>query len=332
MTQQYMLGGTKQVEPKAACWDASRVRSLSQAEIKDAGRSFPKYPSDDITALEMEELKALVAVRDEKLITGSLPALDVRFAGAYSGAGYGFLGATPTTRLPLSKYITEFPLPFGARVYARGAISTGRDLARLFQSETPGLIHRQVLHSMFSSVPKGGAADYSPPRQALVWSALEASITSAIHGAWQFKWLSGDYDRVSYRQRPAEYNPQLDVLFDHDFNPKYNGNGQDEPVRVKLSGTPRHPAFPSGHSTVAGAASELLSYFFPQEREELDKLADNIGMARLWGGVHWRSDHLAGMTLGRNIARFIITHQLESGGFPQDEAAPEVPTPGSACR
>ena len=45
-------------------------------------------------------------------------------------------------------------------------------------------------------------------------------------------------------------------------------------------GTPRHPAYPSGHSTYSGAASEILSFFFPDYRADLDRLADNIGIAR----------------------------------------------------
>lgn len=35
--------------------------------------------------------------------------------------------------------------------------------------------------------------------------------------------------------------------------------------------TPRFPAYPSAHATVAGCAETVLSYFFPQESSELKK-------------------------------------------------------------
>jgi len=37
-------------------------------------------------------------------------------------------------------------------------------------------------------------------------------------------------------------------------------------------------------------------------------------MARLWAGVHWRSDHVAGQQLGRNVAGLMI-EQLRLGGI-----------------
>jgi membrane-associated phospholipid phosphatase len=51
-------------------------------------------------------------------------------------------------------------------------------------------------------------------------------------------------------------------------------------------GTPRHPAYPSGHSTYSAAAAFTLIAFFPQYAEDLLRLADNTGVARLWAGVH----------------------------------------------
>ena len=35
-------------------------------------------------------------------------------------------------------------------------------------------------------------------------------------------------------------------------------------------------------------------------------MADNIGMGRLWAGIHWRSDHEAGMKLGRTVACLVL--------------------------
>jgi hypothetical protein len=108
------------------------------------------------------------------------------------------------------------------------------------------------------------------------------------------------------------------------------GDG-DGPRRVTPNpspGTPRHPSYPSGHSTYAGAASELLSWFFPDYREELNRLADNAGMARLWAGIHYRSDHIQGRRLGRTVACLVID-QLSRSHIPRTPDECVVSCPGA---
>jgi hypothetical protein len=84
-------------------------------------------------------------------------------------------------------------------------------------------------------------------------------------------------------------------------------------------GTPRHPSYPAGHSTHAATASEVLSYFFPDYTADFDDLADNCGIARLWAGIHWRSDHVWGVKLGRCIGRLVI-QQIQQDGV--DDPSP----------
>jgi membrane-associated phospholipid phosphatase len=250
-------------------------------------------------------------------------------------------------RCPLSTFLQLRPQPLGAVInFARGdnfpVIFNGAELARYFENETPGLAHRLALNYLIRET------GWSPPRQALVWAALDVAIYSALSAAWYYKWLS-PRPYTSRRERPWEFayanGCRLNVLFDRPVNglgsdsvddlvsfatypPVLERNGRRPdffppvPGFINTSpGTPRHPAYPSGHSTYSGAASELLSFFFPDYRDEFDRLADNIGVARLWGGVHWRSDHTAGNKLGRTVACLII-NQLKRSGIPL------VPPPG----
>ena len=91
-------------------------------------------------------------------------------------------------------------------------------------------------------------------------------------------------------------------------------------------GSPIHPAYASGHSTYVGAGVTMIKAFYgdfpvinPQVVnadgtalvsyagtlmmfDELDKLASNVGVARLFAGVHYRSDHDHASRLGELFA------------------------------
>ncbi|MFP2930255.1 vanadium-dependent haloperoxidase [Pyxidicoccus sp. 3LG] len=92
-------------------------------------------------------------------------------------------------------------------------------------------------------------------------------------------------------------------------------------------GSPTHPAYASGHSTYIGAGVAMLKAFYNDAPiispsvpnatgtelvaytggtlmmfDELDKLASNIGVGRLFAGVHYRSDHDHAVRLGELAA------------------------------
>ncbi|MCE7988749.1 MAG: phosphatase PAP2 family protein [Caldilinea sp. CFX5] len=98
-------------------------------------------------------------------------------------------------------------------------------------------------------------------------------------------------------------------------------------------GAPTHPAYPSGHATIAGACVTLLKAFYAEEfliprpkiatadgltlvdyksaealsvGGELNKLAANIALGRAAAGVHWRSDGIAGILLGEAVALAVL--------------------------
>ncbi|MFZ9747331.1 MAG: vanadium-dependent haloperoxidase [Opitutaceae bacterium] len=93
-------------------------------------------------------------------------------------------------------------------------------------------------------------------------------------------------------------------------------------------GCPTHPAYPSGHATIAGACVTVLKAFFDSNAVisnpvvasrdgtallpytgpaltvggELNKLAANMAIGRNFAGVHWRSDAIEGILLGEQVA------------------------------
>lgn len=152
--------------------------------------------------------------------------------------------------------------------------------------------------------------------QSLLFAALDITIYSAQLAAWFFKWRGGM--GIGFRPRPVEVDPGISVLYDRAINATQSGDGIPRQFPSPHPGTPRHPAYPSGHSTTYAAAAELLAAFLPDRKAELDQLADNASMARLWAGIHWRSDHVQGMKLGRCVARQVIKQLQQACLCPPD--------------
>jgi membrane-associated phospholipid phosphatase len=72
--------------------------------------------------------------------------------------------------------------------------------------------------------------------------------------------------------------------------------------------TPNHPAYPSAHTTMSVSTAGVLAYLFPYAAEEVLALAEEASESRIWGGIHFRSDLVAGKELGQNVANAIITY------------------------
>ena len=69
---------------------------------------------------------------------------------------------------------------------------------------------------------------------------------------------------------------------------------------------PNFPSYPSGHSCSAGAFEGVLSHYFPQERAEFTRIANEQAMSRLYGGIHYRFDNDVGIALGQVVARHAV--------------------------
>lgn len=206
-----------------------------------------------------------------------------------------------------TQYRVDFVTMQESRIFRlpKTLVLTGRELARMFENETPGLLHRHAVNWLLFN-----RADISPPRQARIWAALDLAIYAALAAAWHFKWAEAT--TISFRQRPWEYDHTLSVLYDNEVSSQGNGDGPARSCPCPTPGTPRHPAYPSGHSTYSAAASHILKYFFRDDYSvvQLTKLADNIGRARLWAGVQRETDHDFGQRLGVAVADTIIDQLL----------------------
>jgi hypothetical protein len=118
--------------------------------------------------------------------------------------------------------------------------------------------------------------------------------------------------------------------------------------QVYKEGSPAHPAYPSGHASIAGACCTILKMFYDGSKQwntldfsdtfvvppnvstiaepepttfgaslheypgmdannvtvetEINKLASNVAIGRLWSGVHYRADGTHGILMGEKVA------------------------------
>jgi hypothetical protein len=99
-----------------------------------------------------------------------------------------------------------------------------------------------------------------------------------------------------------------------------------EPGWTTLLVTPNHPEYPSGHSTISGAAAAVLSAYFGENTSltfDSDALLgvtrsfssfsaalDEIKNARIFAGIHFRSACDDGQTTGVNVANYILQNSF----------------------
>jgi hypothetical protein len=100
------------------------------------------------------------------------------------------------------------------------------------------------------------------------------------------------------------------------------------PEFIPLMVTPAFPSYTSGHSNFSAAGSRILERFFgtddieftttsdglPGAVRSFKKLSDarkEIGMSRVWGGIHYMSDNLVGQECGLKIADYVYDHALQ---------------------
>ncbi len=91
-----------------------------------------------------------------------------------------------------------------------------------------------------------------------------------------------------------------------------------------LFGTPRFPAYPSGHASQSAAAAAHAGWLLPDEKAFWESMAVASGVSRIDGGIHWPADHLGGKALGRAVATTVIARQQATRGV-FDGWADQVP-------
>ncbi len=148
---------------------------------------------------------------------------------------------------------------------------------------------------------------------ARLFAMLNFACADAGISCWDSKFFYSTWrPETAIRESDRKSNPL--IIINPDFIPNMT--------------SPAHPDYTSGHSTFSGAASRLLELWFGSDDIEFTitsdglpgavrtfkKLSDarrEIGMSRIYGGIHTMSANLEGQKAGIKIADWVFEHSLQ---------------------
>jgi membrane-associated phospholipid phosphatase len=142
-----------------------------------------------------------------------------------------------------------------------------------------GQIGRLVLESRLGD---------DPPLAARAYALQNIATTDAGIACWDGKY-------TYWAIRPFQLDPEVKPLFP----------------------TPNHPSYPAAHGCSSTAEAVILGYLFPRDAAALAALAEEAAESRVWAGIHYRSDIVAGVALGRAVAEKVIARAKNDGSTAQ---------------
>jgi len=152
----------------------------------------------------------------------------------------------------------------------------------------------------------------SVPETARLFALLNFAEADAGIACWETKYY---------------YNTWRPETALRELNAKLNPHAEANPDFIPNMPSPPFPSYTSGHSTFSAAGSRVLERFFGTDEIEFTvtsdglpgavhhfkKLSDaryEVGMSRVWGGIHTMSDNLEAQKVGLKIADWTVDHAL----------------------
>ena len=111
---------------------------------------------------------------------------------------------------------------------------------------------------------------------------------------------------------------------------------------MPLLNTPPFPAYVSGHSTFSSAAAAVLIESFGADKIPFATISDGLpgvtrkfdtiwsaaqeaGMSRIYGGIHWQFDNVDGLNVGRTLGQYVVANTLQPRQAPRKALYPDLP-------
>jgi PAP2 superfamily len=310
----------------AAALDAARATSL--AAIPDGQGKTDGIGVGDAAAAAMTALRAHdgsapalfkapgPAVPGEWQATRSCPIVN----GVASGIAFQWQNITPFGVPSASAFLLDPPPALTSNEYAKaynevmtvgGINSTQRpqdraDVAVFYAASSPSQVFNQAAQQV--AVQEGGTLSENARAFALINMAINDSLVASFFNKYHYNF----------------WRPETAI---HGGDTDGNSKTDPDPDYVPFVVTPCFPSYPSNHGSAANAASEVMRRLYGESAHPMtvsnaavpnivlqytsfNQISDDISDARVYGGIHFRTDQDAGAVLGRAVGTAVYKNNL----------------------
>jgi hypothetical protein len=152
----------------------------------------------------------------------------------------------------------------------------------------------------------------STVKDARVFALLDLALADAGIACWDVKY---------------HYNSWRPITAIREADPAQSPGLTPDPTWTPLLTTPAFPSYVSGHSTFSAAAAAVLSSVYgphttftttsdalpgvTYQFSSFNSAADQAGISRIYGGIHFPIDNTQGLKLGNSVGRYDVLHALK---------------------
>jgi membrane-associated phospholipid phosphatase len=156
--------------------------------------------------------------------------------------------------------------------------------ALFWEAAVGGLRAYQYWNDQLSRKTLEYRLDNNPPRAARAFVLPFVTLYDVGIACWDAKY-------TYWAIRPFQLDPDVKPVF----------------------ATPNHPSYPAAHACASISTSRVLGYLFPRDAEGFAALGERAAESRVWAGIHYRSDIVAGRQLAIAVADKVIARAMHDG-------------------
>ena len=156
--------------------------------------------------------------------------------------------------------------------------------ASFWEAAVGGLRAHQYWNEQLSKKTLEYRLDEDPPLAARAFVLPFVTLYDAGIACWEAKY-------AYWAIRPFQLDPDVKPVF----------------------ATPNHPSYPAAHACASISVTRTLGYLFPRDAEAFAALGERAAESRIWAGIHYRSDIVAGRQLAISVADKVIARAMQDG-------------------
>lgn len=208
--------------------------------------------------------------------------------------------------LTSAAYTADFAETAALGASASGTRTSDQSTSARFHSENPGVFWPRNLRPFTMT---GRSLVDEARLGALIWVAHADATIGCFESKYSFLFWR---PFSAIREADTDGNPA--TILDATWTP--------------FLPTPPHPEYPAAHACVGGASAEVVRRFFGTKQvafdfasgasgtthhyASTDELLDDIKIARIAGGMHFRSSIVDGEALGKSVADYVADNRFGS--------------------